>query len=115
MWGSAGTELSLICDGLTTDKPLLSENQILPAESETTDRLRFTPSVLSRPSAWSYLRTSTAFTNGNCSVQRRKPAAAIAARKLGPTVAFACDPIIDYRLRELRGPLQSGWTESYRT
>jgi len=28
----------VIWDGLTTDKPLLSENQILPAESETTDR-----------------------------------------------------------------------------
>src|ERR1700747_1492647 len=45
MWGSAGTELSLIWDGLTTDKPLLNENQILPAESETTALLRFTPSV----------------------------------------------------------------------
>jgi hypothetical protein len=36
--------MSVIWDGLTTDKPLLSENQILPAGSETTDWLRFTPS-----------------------------------------------------------------------
>src|SRR5882724_1862266 len=58
IWGSAGTELSAIWDGLTTEKPLLSESQILPAESETTDRLRFTPSVLLRPSASPYSRTS---------------------------------------------------------
>src|SRR6202043_2326068 len=70
IWGSAGTELSAIWDGLTTDKPRLSENQILPAESETTDWHGFTPSVLSRPSAWSYSRTSTAFTTPLTSLSR---------------------------------------------
>src|SRR5258708_16378803 len=70
MGGGGGTELSSIWDGSTTDKPLVSENQILPAESETTDRLRFTPSVLSRPSAWPYSRTSIAFTTPLSSLSR---------------------------------------------
>ncbi len=52
------------------------------------------------------------YATGNCSA---KPAAAIAARKLGPTVAVACDPTIDCRMREQRGTLHGAWKKSYRT
>src|SRR6267142_1078276 len=86
MWAMASAELAATRDGSTTDKPLLSENQILPAESETTDRLRFTPSVLSRPSVWSYSRASSALTTPLSSLSRgtRKTCFEVAIQNLPP-------------------------------
>jgi len=64
---SAGTELSVICAWIgQPPTPRLSEKQILPAESETTMGLRFTPSSASEtpppPSAGHTSRTRLPFT-----------------------------------------------------
>ena len=63
---------------------------------------------LDRRSGIGFMRLATV-------LQCRIPAAAIAARKLGPTVAVACDPTIDCRMREERGTLHGAWKKSYRT
>src|ERR1700739_1932733 len=101
------TEPSEIWEKPTPDKPLLSENQILPAESETTDWLRFTPSVLSRPSVWSYSRTSSAFTTPLSSLSRgtRKTWSEVAIQNL-PLLSSAIPTIC---LRKTSGDSRGTW------
>ena len=86
-----GTELSSIWDGLTTDKPLLSENQILPPVSETTDWPRFTPSVLSRPSALAILANIDCFYNTLYEFVAGNAQNVIGGRDPQPAVLVFCD------------------------
>src|SRR5260370_16745715 len=53
------------------------------------------------------------YATGSCSAQCREPAAVIAARKLGPRVVVACDPIIDCHITALTFVLTLGDKERF--
>ena len=54
MWVRAGIAGAVARAGSTTDSPPVSDSQIRPRGSATTDCVRFTPSVPGRPSATPY-------------------------------------------------------------